>query len=341
MCSQDNTDTDIRRVAVLGAGPWGTALALLVHQKGCRVSLWVFDPEQADVMSHTRENPFLPGFLLPDGVAVTTSVPDAVQGADAVIFAVRSEGALSVVESLCTCLPPRVPVISGTKGIIADTGHTMSKVLQRALGGSNPVLALSGPNIAVEIARGVPTASVIASKDENAARRIQSLLMSPSFRVYTNTDVTGVELAGALKNIIAIAAGISDGLGYGDNTKAALLTRGLVEITRLGTKLGAMQTTFMGLAGMGDLIVTCASPLSRNHRAGIGLGRGKPLEEVLREIGQVAEGVPTTRAAYALAQRLETPMPITEQMYQVLFECKPPKVAVADLMSREPKDEMW
>jgi glycerol-3-phosphate dehydrogenase (NAD(P)+) len=217
----------------------------------------------------------------------------------------------------------------------------MSRVLDSALVGRNPVVALSGPNIAAEVAKGVPTATVVASLDEDAARYAQRLFMSSSLRVYTNSDVIGVELAGALKNIIAIAAGICDGMGLGDNTKAALLTRGLAEITRLGVRMGAQQATFMGLAGIGDLIVTCASPLSRNHRVGIGLGLGGKLEDVLNEIGQVAEGVPTTRAAYRLAQESDTPMPITEQMHQVLFEGKPPRAAVADLMSREPKDEVW
>lgn len=329
------------RIAVLGAGNWGTALSLLLAEKGNETALWVYDPEQAEEMIRSRENPFLPGYILPGSIRITTSVPDAVRGADVVFFAVRSEGAAGVAALLGKSLAAGTTVISGTKGLIGESCLTMSQLLDSALGGRNPIVALSGPNIAAEIAKGVPTATVVASVDEDAAWYAQSLLVSPSLRVYTNSDILGVELAGALKNIIAIAAGICDGMGFGDNTKAALLTRGLAEITRLGVRMGAQQTTFMGLAGIGDLIVTCASPLSRNHRVGIGLGHGGKLEDVLNEIGQVAEGVPTTRAAYRMARESDTPMPITEQMHCVLFEGKPPRVAVADLMNREPKDEVW
>jgi len=329
------------RVAVLGAGNWGTALSLLLAGKGHDISLWVYDPDQADLIACTRENPFLPGHALPDEIEITTSVPEAVSGAETVVFVVRSEGALDVARLMSDCLPEGIPVISATKGLIGDSCTTMSQALETLLCGRNPIVALSGPNIAAEIARGVPTATVVASSDPEVAHAAQSLLMTPFLRVYTNSDVIGVEVAGALKNIIAIAAGICDGMGLGDNTKAALLTRGLAEITRLGVKMGARQATFMGLAGIGDLIVTCASPLSRNHRVGIGLGQGRPLREVLAEIGQVAEGVPTTEAAFKLACETGTPMPITEQMREVLFCGKLPQAAVADLMCREPKDEVW
>lgn len=329
------------RIAVLGAGNWGTALSLMLADKGHEVGLWVYDSEQAREMVRTRENAFLPGYALPDSIEITTSVPEAVTGAESAVFVVRSEGAAGVAALLAQSILPGTPVISATKGLIGDSCVTVSQLLDSVLGGGNPVVALSGPNIAAEIAKGVPTATVVASVDEDTAWYAQKLLMSPTLRVYTNSDILGVELAGALKNIIAIAAGICDGMGFGDNTKAALLTRGLAEITRLGVRMGARQSTFMGLAGIGDLIVTCASPLSRNHRVGIGLGLGAKLEDVLNEIGQVAEGVPTTRAAYRLARQLDTPMPITEQMHQVLFEGKPPQVAVADLMNREPKDEVW
>lgn len=331
----------MHRIAVLGAGNWGTALALLLARKGCDVSLWVYDPGQADVILSTRQNPFLQGYPLPEDILVTTSIPEALADRDAVVFAVRSEGAASVARQLQSCLPLGVPVISATKGLDAETGCTMSQMLRGIIGSRNPIVALSGPNIAAEIVRGLPSATVVASEDEGTAHAVQLLLMSSSLRVYTNSDIVGVELAGALKNIIAIAAGISDGLGFGDNSKAALLTRGLAEITRLGVKMGARESTFLGLAGVGDLIVTCASPLSRNHRVGIGLGKGRALEDVLEDIGQVAEGVPTTRVAFRLAARYDTPMPITEQVYQVLFLGKPPSQAVADLMAREPKDEIW
>ena len=332
------------RIAVLGGGAWGTALSLILAKKGCNISLWVWDPDQARQMESTRENPLLPGFELPESIRITTAMPDAVTGTETVFFVVVSRGAVDAARELKTCLKPGVPIISATKGLDSDTGLTISQMLESEMNNQNPILVLSGPNLAGEVARGVPTATVIASTDESAARSAQDLLMGPSLRVYTNSDVIGVELAGALKNVIAIAAGICDGLGFGDNTKAALLTRGLAEITRLGVKLGAKQSTFMGLAGIGDLMATCASPLSRNRRLGFGLGQGKSLDEAAREIGgvgQIAEGVPTARAAYNLARKTGTPMPITEQVYAVLFEGKRPQDAPLELMSREPKDEVW
>ena len=330
----------MERIAVLGAGSWGAALSLLLAGKGCLISQWVWDPDQAEAMRRSGENPLLPGFALPEGMRITTSMPEAIDGAEAVIFVVVSDGVSQAAAQLKECLPPGIPVISGTKGLSADTGLTVSQTLVSMLG-MNPIAALSGPNLALELARGVPTATVVACTDDTIAHQMQSLVMCSFLRVYTNQDVIGVELAGALKNVIAIGAGICDGLGFGDNTKAAMLTRGLAEITRLGTKIGARRETFMGLAGVGDLVATCASPLSRNRRVGLGLAKGQKLEDIIRDLGQVAEGVPTTRAAYNLARKHETPMPITEQVYQVLFEGKSPKAAVTDLMSREPKDEVW
>jgi glycerol-3-phosphate dehydrogenase (NAD(P)+) len=330
-----------KRISVLGAGSWGTALSLLLAEKGYDISLWAWDPDQAEVIRRTGENPFLPGFRIPANVQVSTSISESVDGADVVVFVIISSGASEVATKLGSCIPHGITVVSATKGLNSDTGLTISQTLAAALPRENRVCAISGPNLAVEVARGVPTATVAACKDELVAKDIQNLLMSPNLRVYTNTDIIGVELAGALKNVIAIGAGIGDGLGFGDNTKAALLTRGLAEITRLGMKIGAQQSTFMGLAGIGDLMATCASPLSRNHRVGLGLGQGRKLADVIAEIGQVAEGVPTTRAAHNLAAKLNVPMPITEQVYQVLFEDKSPKVAVCELMTREPKDEIW
>ena len=331
----------MKRIAVLGAGSWGAALSLLLAGKGCRISQWVWDPEQAEVMRLSGQNPLLPGFALPEGIRLTTSMPEAIHEAEAVIFVVVSDGVSQAANQLVECLPAGIPVVSGTKGLSGDTGLTVSQTLASVLG-RNPIAVLSGPNLSLEVAKGIPTATVIACKDDMIAHEMQSLFVCPTLRVYTNQDVIGVELAGALKNVIAIGAGICDGMGFGDNTKAAMLTRGLAEITRLGTKIGARQETFMGLAGVGDLIATCASPQSRNRRVGLGLGKGQTLEEIRREFhGQVAEGVPTTRAAYNLARKHATPMPITEQVYKVLFEGKPPKAAVTDLMSREPKDEVW
>jgi len=329
------------RVAVLGAGNWGTALSLLLAKKGIPITLWAWDPAQAETIRQTRMNPFLPGFEIPSIVDVTSSIPEAVDGADAVIFVTISSAATDVACELNSCLSSNVPIISATKGLNSETGLTVSQILRTILPSETKICALSGPNLAVEVAHGVPTATVAACEDESVARDVQALLMSPTLRVYTNTDVIGVELAGALKNAIAIGAGIVDGLGYGDNTKAALLTRGIAEITRLGIKLGARQSTFMGLAGIGDLMVTCASLLSRNHRVGLGLGQGRKLDEIMREIGQVAEGVPTARAAYNLSRKLDVPMPIIDQVYHVLFNAKSPQDALTDLMCREPRDEVW
>ena len=329
------------RIAVLGAGSWGTALSLLLARKGCDLRLWVWDPDQAEVLRASRTNPFLPGFQLPEDIRITTSIPDAIEGADVLLLATPSDGVPNVAGQLRACLPPGIPIISGTKGLNSETGLTVSQTLASVLPSTTPIAALSGPNLAVELAKGIPTATVVACSNDALAHEAQNLFMCPSLRVYTNRDVIGVELAGALKNVIAIAAGVCDGLGYGDNTKAALLTRGLAEITRLGAGIGARRETFMGLAGVGDLMATCASPLSRNRRVGLGLGKGRELDEVLREIGQVAEGVPTTRAAYNLARKHETPMPITEQVHGVLFEGKSPQTAVAEIMAREPKEEIW
>lgn len=329
------------RIAVIGGGSWGTALSLLLSEKvGC-VSLWVWDASQAAVMNETRENPLLPGFILPDGIHVTTSLREAVEGAEIILFVTPSHGAMAVAHKMKQYLPPEVAVISATKGLDGETGLTISQTLERILTPGTRVAALSGPNLAIEVAKRIPTATVVASSDERLAREAQKLFMGPSLRVYTNSDVIGVELAGALKNVIAIAAGICDGMGFGDNTKAALVTRGLAEITRLGMRMGARQATFMGLAGVGDLMATCASPLSRNRRLGYGLGRGGRMDDVLHEIGQVAEGVPTTRAARDLAARLGVEMPITQQVYDVLFNGKSPQTALVEIMSREPREEVW
>lgn len=331
------------RIAVLGAGSWGTALSLLLARKGNEVKLWVWDPSQAAEMEKAGENPkFLPGFPFPSNLTFTTSMPEAVEGAESVIFVVVSEGIVEAAKSLKKCLPHGIPIISGTKGLDSTTGLTVSQTLERLLPkNANPIVAISGPNLALEVAKGIPTATVAACPDQSLARYAQNLLMCPTLRVYTNSDIIGVELAGALKNVIAIGAGVCDGLGFGDNTKAALLTRGLAEITRLGIRLGAQQATFMGLAGVGDLMATCASPLSRNRRVGLGLAAGRKLANVLEELGQVAEGVPTTRAAYNLARANHVQMPIVEEVYAMLFEGKSPHAAVANLMSREPKDEVW
>lgn len=331
----------MERISVLSAGSWGTALSLLLAWKGYPVTLWVWSEQHAEDILRTRENHYLPGYNIPENISITTSMSEAVADAEKIVFVAPSSAAIDVAKLLKESIRPGIPVITATKGLDGDTGLTISQTLRSILGESHPLIALSGPNLAIEVAKRVPTATVAASTDEAASRDVQKLFMCPSLRVYTNADIIGVELAGALKNIIALGAGIGDGLGYGDNTKATLLTRGLAEITRLGIRLGAKQATFMGLAGIGDLMATCASPLSRNRRVGIGLGRGRKLQDVLDEIGQVAEGIPTCQAAYALSNKLQIPMPITEQIYRVLFEGESPEEAVKILMTREPKDEIW
>lgn len=329
----------MKRIAVLGSGCWGTTLSLLLHRNGHDVTLWSWSPDEASRITRTRQNPYLPGFHIPNRIRITGSMDEALGGAEAVVFATISDSAAEVAGSMKNYLAPGIPVICATKGLSSKTRLTMTQTIGNAVGGRNPLVALSGPNLAIEIANGQPSASTAACTDETCARQAQELLMSNTLRIYTNTDVIGVELAGALKNVIAIGAGISDGLGFGDNTKAALLTRGLAEITRLGVKLGASQATFMGLSGIGDLMATCASPLSRNRRVGLALAAGKPLETILKDLGQVAEGVPTTAAARQLGIENGVLMPITEEVHSVLFSGKPAGEAVAALMTREPKDE--
>lgn len=331
----------MEQIAVIGAGAWGTALSMLLANNGHRITLWAWDHNQAATIIRRRENPLLPGYTLPESISITTSLAEALELAQVVIFVTISQAAADVAQNMKDFIQPNVPVISATKGLNCQTGLTISQTIGSILPSSNPIAAISGPNLAMEIAAGIPSATVAASCDLAIAKYVQSLLMSPSLRVYTNSDIVGVELAGALKNILAIGAGICDGLGYGNNTKAALLTRGLAEITRLGLKLGAQRETFMGLAGIGDIITTCASPLSRNRRVGQGLGEGKQLDQILADLGHIAEGIPTTKAAYQLAKKTGTPMPITEEIYEVIYNGKPPMEAVHQLMNREPKDESW
>jgi glycerol-3-phosphate dehydrogenase (NAD(P)+) len=331
----------MNQIAVVGGGSWGTALSLLLAEKVDLIKLWVWDASQAATMKERHENPLLPSFTLPDNIYVTTSLAEALEGVEFLLFVTPSHGAMAVANAMKQYLSKEVAIVSATKGLDGETGLTISQTLERILPCGTKIAVLSGPNLAVEVAKRIPTATVVASNDKSLAQKVQKLLMGPSLRVYTNSDVLGVELAGALKNVIAIAAGICDGMGFGDNTKAALVTRGLAEITRLGMRLGAQQSTFMGLAGVGDLMATCASPLSRNRRLGFGLGQGRKIEEVLQEIGQVAEGIPTTKAARDLAHKLGVEMPITEQVYDVLFSGKPPQVALQEVMSREPKEEVW
>lgn len=329
-------------VAVLGAGSWGTALAILLAKKGVQVALWARDAGLATQMCHERQNlRYLPGFSLPGSVKPTSDIAEAVRSAEVLVFAVPAGALREVAEVVRGCLPVPRLIISAAKGLEGD-GSRPSQVLHAVLGDRlADVVVLSGPNLALELAREIPTATVVASSSQESAKQAQALFMHPSFRVYTNRDVIGVELGGALKNVLAIGAGISDGMGFGDNSKAALITRGLAEMVRLGVALGAEERTFMGLSGVGDLFATAASHLSRNWRVGHGLAQGKPLAQILQELKQVAEGVPTTFAVCGLAGRLGIEMPITQTIRAVLEGRMSPQEAIRELMLRTPKEEWW
>jgi glycerol-3-phosphate dehydrogenase (NAD(P)+) len=349
----------VNRVTILGTGSWGTALATLLPR--CEsVTLWARDPGLAERVQKARENPrYLPGIRLADNVRATDDLPGALAGAEAVVFAIPSAGMREVAALAAPHVPSDALLVNASKGLEDATGLRMSEVIAGAMSRESRVVSrestphsdsrltthdsrlavLSGPNLALEVARGIPTASVAAALDPETARACQALWMGPAFRVYTSGDLVGVELAGAMKNVIAIGAGICEGLGFGDNSRAALMTRGLAEITRLGAALGAQTATFLGLAGVGDLIATGGSHLSRNYRVGIGLGQGRPLDAVLEEIGQVAEGVPTTRAMCLLARRVGVEMPISEGLYAVLFEGASVRERITHLMLRPPRGE--
>jgi glycerol-3-phosphate dehydrogenase (NAD(P)+) len=303
--------------------------------------LWSWEEKEAERLQRERQNfARQPGLDFPAELAVTHDMGEALSGAVMTVIAVPSASMRENLRWMRPHLGPRTIVLSAVKGLEAETGKRMSELIEEELSPRAPVCVLSGPNLSREIARGLPAATIIACRDLTAAETVRDAFMSPSFRVYTNDDVTGVEFAGALKNIVAIGAGMCDGLGYGDNAKAGLLTRGLAEITRLGTAAGAKPLTFAGLAGVGDLMATCYSALSRNHTVGVELAKGRPLEEVLASLQQTAEGVTTTVAARNLARRLKVEMPITEQMYRVLFEGLDPRQGVAELMGRAPKHEL-
>jgi glycerol-3-phosphate dehydrogenase (NAD(P)+) len=329
-------------VAVIGAGGWGTALACLAGEKGTATRLWALEPEVAEEISTLRVNSrYCPGAVIPPSVRATSDLAEALQGVRLAIFVTPSRWLRAVAEEARDHLPARAWAVCATKGLEAGTGLRMSQVLAEVLGVGTPIGALSGPNLSREIVQGMPACAVVASRDAAVSRAAQDLLLSARFRVYTNSDIVGVELGGALKNIVALASGVSDGLGFGSNTKAALLTRGLAEIRRLGTDLGAKPETFAGLSGIGDLITTCSSTLSRNWQVGHRLAQGEVLANIEASMGgQVAEGVPTTHAACALAAERGVEMPIAEAVRDVLSGHVPPREAVARLMGREGKTEV-
>jgi len=324
-------------VSVVGGGAWGTALAAHCVRAGLPVRLWIREAEVAAAVNEGHENTaYLPGVPLPEGLSASDRLDEALEGADAILFVVPSEYARGLFRRIRPLLAPGAAVVSATKGIETDTLRRMTEVAAEEVPG-HPLAVLSGPSFALEVARALPTAVVVASADLAVAEQVQRALATAAFRVYSSEDVVGVELAGALKNVIAIAAGLVDGLGYGHNTVAALITRGLAEITRLAVALGARPETLAGLAGLGDLVLTCTGALSRNRRVGQGLGRGLPLAEA--SAGMVAEGVRTTLAACALAERHGVEMPIALQMKAVLYGGKPAGEALDELMLRSLKRE--
>jgi glycerol-3-phosphate dehydrogenase (NAD(P)+) len=334
-------------VAVLGTGAWGTTLARLVAQgqqteaPGADVILWEHRPERVAEIERERENrAFLPGFHLPTRLRVTSDLADAVRGRDIILLVTPSQRMREHARLLAPLLAPGTTVVSASKGLELGAHLRMTQILAQELPAATRIGALSGPNLAREVAQGLPTGSVVASADPSAANRVREALSTPTFRVYTSNDIVGVELGGALKNIIALGVGVNDGLGYGDNAKATFMTRGLAEMSRLALAAGANPLTLAGLAGLGDLIATCASPLSRNRTLGLELAAGKSLEQALAERKTVTEGVTTTRAALELAANLGVELPITEQIARVLFEGKPVREAVSSLMERDPKHEL-
>ncbi|MBS2770247.1 NAD(P)H-dependent glycerol-3-phosphate dehydrogenase [Anoxybacillus rupiensis] len=333
----------MEQIAVLGAGSWGTALAMVLADNAHSVRLWGQRPEQIKEINEKRTNEkYLPGIQLPEGITGYSSLSEALEAIDTAVLAVPTKAIREVLRKVKQCLRQPITIVTVSKGIEPDTHKRISEIIEEEMGTLlQDVVVLSGPSHAEEVSLRHPTTVTVSSKNMTAAERVQDLFMnSQYFRVYTNPDLIGIEIGGALKNIIALAAGITDGLGYGDNAKAALITRGLAEIARLGCALGANPLTFSGLAGIGDLIVTCTSVHSRNWRAGHLLGKGNPLDEVLQSMGMVVEGVRTTKAAHQLAKKLNVKMPITEVLYDVLFNGKDPKEGADSLMARMKTNEM-
>jgi glycerol-3-phosphate dehydrogenase (NAD(P)+) len=325
---------------ILGDGAWGTAVAILLSQKKEHVvSLWSARKENARILREQRENVrLLPGIRIPENVLLTEDIHEAVAGADLLVSAIPTLYIRETLTRVARDLPIGLPIVSLAKGLEMNTFLRPTEILQELIG-QNPVAVLSGPSHAEEVSRGKPTTVVVASSDFELARWLQQCFSGDRFRVYTNQDIVGVELAGALKNVVGIAGGICDGLGFGDNAKSALMTRGLVEMARFGVALGAEHQTFFGLAGLGDLITTCISEHGRNRHVGQRLGRGEKLEQILSSMRMVAEGVYTARSVHDRAAKMGIEMPITTEVYRVLYEEKSPTQAVSDLMLRQPKGE--
>jgi glycerol-3-phosphate dehydrogenase (NAD(P)+) len=334
--------TDITTIGVIGAGAWGSALARHVAEKGLSVTLWAHEKEVVDAIRSRHENsPYLPTVRLPTSLRATNDLTEATRSADCLVFAVPSHAARSVLQQIAGSLARNVPVVSATKGIEEDSLKLITQIMEELLppGMATRLLVLSGPSFATEVSREHPTALCLAGKDADLVKQMQSLLMTPAFRIYADDDPIGVQLGGALKNVMALAAGVVDGLGLGANARAALITRGLSEMIRLGVAMGADPRTFYGLSGVGDLVLTCTGALSRNHSVGVRLGKGERIEAILASMHAVAEGVRTTKAALGLAQRHHVEMPIVQEVHNVLFSGKSCRQAVGDLMERHAKEE--
>ncbi len=330
------------KIGIIGAGAWGTALALLLADKGLDVALWMYEKDLAEETQRTRGNRvYLPGFALPANITITPSLEEAVRDRPFVLSVVPSHTVRQVSKQFAPYLADNAVIVSASKGIEIDTLMPLSDVFRETLPPKfhKRLCFLSGPSFAKEVALKMPTAVALASYEPGAGNLVQKLMSTPYFRVYTNADVIGVELGGSIKNVIAITAGVLEGLGFGYNTMAALLTRGLAEMSRLGSAMGADPRTFSGLAGMGDLVLTCTGGLSRNRTLGVRLGKGEKLDDILKSAKTVAEGVKTAKAARELARKNKIEMPIVEEMYKILYEGKDPRQATKDLMGRELKGE--
>lgn len=333
----------VGRIGVVGAGSWGTTLAQLLAKKGYEVDLWVYEEDLCQIMIESRVNTYyLPGFPLPPNLTPSQDLEKVIKDRQVVVMVVPSHVYRETALQMIPHLRRGTILVSATKGIETGTLLTMSSILREVLPTPDfiHILSLSGPSFAREVAQEIPTAITVACADLELAKLVQRIFSTRYFRVYTSSDKVGVELAGALKNVIAVAAGISDGLGFGHNSRAALITRGLAEISRLGVKMGANVLTFSGLSGVGDLLLTCTGDLSRNRHVGFQLGQGKKLPEILADMRMVAEGVRTAQSVYSLAQRMGVEMPISEQVYRVLYEGKDPRAAVQELMERTLKHEL-
>ncbi|MBR6665108.1 MAG: NAD(P)-dependent glycerol-3-phosphate dehydrogenase [Lachnospiraceae bacterium] len=327
------------KVAVLGGGSWGIALAVLLHKNGHEITVWSALEKEIEMLSSEHEHKMLPGVKLADDMKFTTDEKEAVTGKDMLVMAVASSYTRATARRIKDLIAPGQIIVNVAKGIEEDTVMTLTEIIEQEIPQCQ-VAVLSGPSHAEEVSRGVPTTIVVGAKKKSTAEYIRSLFMNEVFRVYISPDILGIELGGSLKNVVALAAGIADGLGYGDNTKAALITRGITEIGRLGIAMGGLYETFSGLTGIGDLIVTCASMHSRNRRAGILIGQGMSMEEAMAEVKMVVEGVYSAKAAMQLAEKYNVQLPIIEQVNKVLFEGKPASEAVKDLMLRDKKIEV-